>query len=327
MDNIYNIFTLLSLTCLVLALGEDSITIVHTPAAITFSPSPSLPGNELTKVLSKTLGFTPNTPLQWKGVTVRNPFGYANGLLVVEVIGDEKLQLEGINYPIKGKVNLDTVKDDLISLVEERSGEKAVIINDDDVDLYVMQNSGDSIEVMDIPYEHLNSSLDTDNLFLQKANLLSHIPDKLPDGEAAGSKMLIWVQTAMLPSLDSSYSADSAQGVEARNILTNLITKLSNSMQHNYKQVVVAVIYTSAATHNRVARSVSEGGETKNQTKIGNLTGSYTSMYPIMFNIFLWFGIAFALAVIVISYGIGNMDPGRDSIIYRMTSTKLKKDQ
>lgn len=308
-----------------MVLGEDSITIVHTPAGINFSPSSSLPGNELTKVFYKTMGFTPNTPLQWKGVGIKNPFSYANGLLVVEVIGGERLGLEGINYPLTGSVNLNTVKDNLIATVEERSGEKPVIINDDDVDLYVLQGSGDGVEVIDIPYQHLNSSHDTDKLFLQKAKLLSNIPNTLAGGDAAVSKMLIWVETDMIPTLDAAYSANSPQGIEGRNIITNLITKLSNSMQNTYKQVVVAVIYTSAAAHNRVVRSASGGA--KNATRIGNLTGSYTSMYPIMFNIFLWFGIAFALAVLVISYGIGNMDPGRDSIIYRMTSTKLKKDQ
>lgn len=45
-----------------------------------------------------------------------------------------------------------------------------------------------------------------------------------------------------------------------------------------------------------------------------------------MFNIILWFGVVMVFSLLAISYTIGYMDPGRDSIIYRMTSTRMKKD-
>ncbi|RWS28425.1 renin receptor-like protein [Leptotrombidium deliense] len=37
--------------------------------------------------------------------------------------------------------------------------------------------------------------------------------------------------------------------------------------------------------------------------------------------------ILFAVCVFGISVAIWHMDPGRDSIIYRMTSQRIKKDQ
>lgn len=40
----------------------------------------------------------------------------------------------------------------------------------------------------------------------------------------------------------------------------------------------------------------------------------------------LWFGVAMFFSLLAICYAIGTMDPGRDSIIYRMTSTRMKKD-
>ena len=56
------------------------------------------------------------------------------------------------------------------------------------------------------------------------------------------------------------------------------------------------------------------------------VAGVYSEMYPIFFNIFLWGGIAFALVIFAVAYGIWVMDPGKDSIIYRMTSQRIKKD-
>lgn len=62
------------------------------------------------------------------------------------------------------------------------------------------------------------------------------------------------------------------------------------------------------------------------QTENWNLAEDYNEDYPVVFNIILWFGVIFVFSLLAISYAIGNMDPGRDSIIYRMTSTRIKKD-
>ncbi|XP_046812729.1 ATPase H(+)-transporting accessory protein 2 isoform X2 [Vespa crabro] len=52
----------------------------------------------------------------------------------------------------------------------------------------------------------------------------------------------------------------------------------------------------------------------------------YTYNYPVIFNIFLWFGVVFVFSLLAICIAIADMDPGRDSIIYRMTSNRMKKD-
>eukprot|EP00053_Salpingoeca_punica_P001845 m.35144 g.35144 ORF g.35144 m.35144 type:complete len:474 (+) comp11251_c0_seq1:163-1584(+) len=48
------------------------------------------------------------------------------------------------------------------------------------------------------------------------------------------------------------------------------------------------------------------------------------SNYPVMVNIWLWVGIALILALLATCYVLGEMDPGRNSVIYRMTSQKPK---
>lgn len=57
-----------------------------------------------------------------------------------------------------------------------------------------------------------------------------------------------------------------------------------------------------------------------------NLAYKYNFEYAVIFNIVLWLMIVLALAVIVISYNLWNMDPGYDSIIYRMTNQKIRMD-
>jgi len=48
--------------------------------------------------------------------------------------------------------------------------------------------------------------------------------------------------------------------------------------------------------------------------------------YPAAFAIVAGVSIVLALAVLFIAVGLWNMDPGKDSIIYRMTTTRMKKD-
>jgi len=58
-----------------------------------------------------------------------------------------------------------------------------------------------------------------------------------------------------------------------------------------------------------------------------NLAEDVSEDYPIVFNIILFIGITLTLALIAISVAIATMDPGRDSLIYRVTSAqRFKKD-
>ncbi|XP_039312581.1 ATPase H(+)-transporting accessory protein 2 isoform X2 [Solenopsis invicta] len=52
----------------------------------------------------------------------------------------------------------------------------------------------------------------------------------------------------------------------------------------------------------------------------------YNEDYPVIFNIILWFCVVFFFSLLAICIAIADMDPGRDSIIYRMTSNRMKKD-
>jgi len=52
----------------------------------------------------------------------------------------------------------------------------------------------------------------------------------------------------------------------------------------------------------------------------------YSDMYPAIFNIILWLMIVIGVAFASVAYCIWFMDPGKDSVIYRMTANRMKKD-
>jgi renin receptor len=61
----------------------------------------------------------------------------------------------------------------------------------------------------------------------------------------------------------------------------------------------------------------------RNSFKVYNFV---SADYPAMFTLVAGIVIVLAAAIIFISVGLLTMDPGKDSIIYRMTTTRMKKD-
>jgi renin receptor len=58
-----------------------------------------------------------------------------------------------------------------------------------------------------------------------------------------------------------------------------------------------------------------------------NLAEDVDENYPIIFNILLFVGISLLITTLAICVAIATMDPGRDSLIYRVTSAqRFKKD-
>jgi len=52
----------------------------------------------------------------------------------------------------------------------------------------------------------------------------------------------------------------------------------------------------------------------------------YADNYPVMFHLIFWTSLVIGLAVIGISCAMFKMDPGLDTVIYRMTNQRIKKD-
>ena len=52
----------------------------------------------------------------------------------------------------------------------------------------------------------------------------------------------------------------------------------------------------------------------------------YSDVYSVMFNLFFWTSLVLTIIVISIVYVFLTLDPGADTIIYRMTAPRLKTD-
>jgi renin receptor len=125
--------------------------------------------------------------------------------------------------------------------------------------------------------------------------------------------------------LVAAHSKSSPAVKEAKKLLFKALDNLQTSVEKAYKgSVLVGVV----ATNGEFIRSKRQAEPTPTDTDDNplNLAPIYSPDYPVIFNIILWFSIVLVFSLLAISIAICTMDPGRDSIIYRMTSTRMKKD-
>lgn len=127
--------------------------------------------------------------------------------------------------------------------------------------------------------------------------------------------------------IDLSNLKDDAEKSKEISALTNEFVNLQRQIDGDASsQSLLAVIVSheddKSSNLSRRRRETIAGSTTNTY----NLAAYYDQNYPVIFNIILWFMVALGLSLLAVCYAIADMDPGRDSIIYRMTSTRMKKD-
>ncbi|XP_012284064.1 renin receptor isoform X2 [Orussus abietinus] len=218
---------------------------------------------------------------------------------------------------------------------------------------------------MDKSLKYLNLNNEEDRKFLEEVQLLHAIAKKVPSAIHVDSKPDVYwlVVSGLRPVLDL-HGKDSPAVKEALSLLNNGLNDVCKAFMEVYDYKVLIAAFTNDASQVRHTRSVilerqirdttnssSEPVSDDNDKNIGttsepevpketehnktrklikvedlNLAKQYSPDYPIIFNILLWFGVAFFFSLLAICIAIASMDPGRDSIIYRMTSNRMKKD-
>jgi len=132
-----------------------------------------------------------------------------------------------------------------------------------------------------------------------------------------------------LRAVEDTYGSDTAQLSDAHKLLNSFLQKITTDLRQIYKDsVVVQTLSLSPRPDNLIVRKTRSllDAQTDLSNATLNLAPEFSDMYAAIFNIILWIMIGFALAIFGISWGIWNMDRGRDSLIYRMTSQRMKRD-
>jgi len=312
--------------------GSGEFTVLTYPESVVFKGHDHIKQCLLKEIYSAALGFTTEQDSNWQGMYMLDPFNLARAVVTVFVDGVADIgEAKGHHFPLKTDEDESDTYDAMVRRMEDRypyGGSQFVR-----VELNLGQYGLDGIDMFNGVKEakpkktiNLKLSVEEDLQFLEELGLLIEIIKKIestpPKKEVSAD--IFWFKVSALHAVSDLHGENSTAVKEAKQLLVEAVERLNAAFNRMYSGRVLVNVITSDASHTRrVRRDATDPAEDFDSY---NLAKSYSADYPIIFNIILWFGVIMVFSLLAITLFIGNMDPGRDSIIYRMTSTRMKKD-
>ncbi|XP_075052520.1 renin receptor [Mixophyes fleayi] len=338
-----------------MAVSTADFTVLKSPQNQIFKQgSWPIPGERIPDVIALSMGFSVEEDLLWPGLGPGNIFHRPRATVLVTVTGVDKLPAADneISYPVENAVpySVDSVVNSIHSLFSE---EMPVVLQLAPIEerVYMVGKANTVFEDLAVTLKQLRSRLEQDNsilgslsvgslykndetdrLFFSELQVLQDIPNLLSRHKHLAKDNAPDIYSLELTGLEEikkRYGEDSVKFKDATRILSECLQNFSDDMYSIYGGnaiVEVVAVKTFEIPLTRKSRSILESEAISNPGSPYNLAYEYNFNYAVIFNIILWIMIGLALAVIAISYNMWNMDPGYDSIIYRMTNQKIRMD-
>ncbi|XP_061548842.1 renin receptor isoform X1 [Phycodurus eques] len=340
----------------------DGLTVLQAPDFVSFQKGEwPISGEKIPDLVALTMGFSVQEDLSWPGLQAGPLFQRPRANVLVVVRGADGLALPQsvASYPLENfflvssqpvPFTLDSVAETVHSLFaddtpvvlqlapsEERLymlGKANAVFEDLPVTLQQIRGrlSQDGSVLATLPLSSLSRNAEADLLFLSEIQVLRDITALLQRHRHLAkdhSPDLYSLELSGLEELTRVYGRDSPQYRDAAAILSSALQKFGEDVYGLYGDSAVVEVVTVKnfeAPLTRKSRSILESKQISNPGSPYNLAYKYNFHYAVVFNIVLWLTIALALAVIAVGYSLWNMDPGYDSIIYRMTNQKIRMD-
>ncbi|XP_054269657.1 ATPase H(+)-transporting accessory protein 2-like isoform X2 [Macrosteles quadrilineatus] len=307
--------------------GDGEVIIVSKSPNLEFRGHAECDSYIVKDILSTSLGFTTYPMSDWPGVYITSPFNFAESVVVIAVHGVASLPItDGHKFPYVADSPSDEIWATLESKILERYpyGENQSLVElnlEDDLRASEINLNKGSLKANRPTVKFLNEEEDDDSGFISQISTWRAVLDKVEEKGVPldGLPDLYWLNLRGLHPIVDIYGDNSEAANEAKNMVVSAIDRTKEVFERAYNNKTLVLVLLSDAAHTRRFRRAAD------EAKL-NLAPVYDENYPVFFNIFLWFTIAFIMSIIATSMVTACMDPGRDSIIYRMTSTRMKKD-
>ncbi|CAH0399151.1 unnamed protein product [Chilo suppressalis] len=317
--------------------ASGEFTVLHSPKSLKFTGSSKTLESQLKEIFSASLGLSVEENSEWNGLSIVDPFSTPEAIVEVYVDGVSSLGNPGLSKSKIYPLSVDEYEPDTFEAVEHRikqhftnGGNKLVKIDLSDIDQLISRTdvfgSITPPKAKKVTLQHLKYSIEEDFQFLTELEALKTVANQVKAIKPDDVIDFYNFRFRSLHALSDFHGPNSLQAKEAKKLLNEALLELSKAFEKAYDgSVLVTVVNTDVAHTRRTIRSPENEKQVQNGTVEHN-DDKYSSEYSAIFNIILWFGIVFSFTLIAIVYAIMDMDPGRDSIIYRMTSTRMKKD-
>lgn len=345
-----------------LTAAAGDFIILQSSKDVHFLPDASpIAADEIAPIIAASFGLPFQKNVKWDGLQEGSLFQRPKANVLISVSGISHGQLEikhEFHYKTTeadGGLNVDDLVDHIRGLewknepllVEFSADEEVFAVRshytelfanlpttlaalNDDVTNNMAQRWFSSAEL-----KSLNVSQPVDFFFLSELYMMQEIINTLLDNKAAiktYSPDFFHFSISGLEQLVDMYGLDSPQFTDALTLLKTVSQHVTAGLKQLYDDNIVIELVTlpagSQKPPSRHSRSLLADKKKKSEDKKNPLNRAprYSKDYPVIFHILLWSSLGLGLCVWFTSYAIWYMDPGRDSIIYRMTSQRMKRD-
>ncbi|KAL7736653.1 hypothetical protein ACLKA6_015288 [Drosophila palustris] len=293
--------------------GDGDFSVILSPSSVAFTGNDQLESSYIGDVLLAALGNAVIGSISWPGLTIKDPFSLAQtSLIIIQVRGIYHLPTppDSRVYRFTGsdaEDSLNYLASQLplaydINFVDHKHGVGEFLACFGTTDAPIVQ-----------PIEHLKP-----NQYWSHKHLLDQLG--LINLAAQHLDLVLKPSHALIfrLSLDRiARVAKYAPITEAKTLIAATAQNLLNVVKDRNESVLLV----------QITNKHSSPVLTRTQSKVQGSTNPFQKIitdlqFPVITNLVLWFTLAFAISVTVICYAIATIDPGRDSVIYRVSAIK-----
>lgn len=321
--------------------GSSSIRIPVVQDDIKFNSGVStIKSSQVGDLLSALNGYTVDPATGWSGLRSYNPLRHPKLFLVAEVGLFKGMSELTLNSNLHFKLDDDKP---LASEFESLKARSVARWPEAETSMQYVDSGADSQDAERIRQakELVNDELfDTekaaDRSFLLEYATLKDVVSKVSSASSAstaGPSTVFWVRLGSLKALAQAYGASDKKVERATQLFTSLVGTATGILETQPRALfmVIQEVESEAKRVKREEPAAAEGapaGAAANPLADAdwNLAHQYDSEFHVVFAITGFTMLIIVLGVFATSVGLWFMDPGRDSIIYRMTSQRIKMD-
>lgn len=296
---------------------------------IKFNTVHSIRASQVNDVLSALNGYTVHPNHAWQGIRSYNPIKHPTFFLIAdfEMPQDfpELTMNSNLHFELENDENLDNEFGKFLNrskkIWPDASGSMMPIVAAGEADQELPE---EAIEVLRAKNASFDTSNDSDRAFIMEyftlKNLIDETP-RLPVNQVPST--VYWISLDSIRRLATEYGVKHEKPQKAAKLFSELVGEATGKLESHPRSLFMVIQETDKPVSR--ARRAAEDGPTPSQPPVYSAY-EYDADWCVVFAMVTFTMLVFVLGIYATSIGLWFMDPGRDSIIYRMTSQRMKME-
>ncbi|KAH8415948.1 hypothetical protein KR222_004749 [Zaprionus bogoriensis] len=310
-----SILTFMIFVSAVRAYGE--LTILSSPKSLTFTGDDELRSIYVGDVLLAALGYAVTGDTSWSGMAIKDPFDLGKtSILVVYVRGVYHIPVNvSVNSYELFASETETSLDYLVSQLPKETVYNINFVSHDDGVITFRALFGNTSVPLVRPLHYLRPlEYFNHQHFLEEISYIHKISENLAAFLKPSHALILRI------SLDRISKVSRYETVNEAKLLIMVAVEKLRVAANMLESSVLFVQLTNRQESPKIPRDLDKPNNRNPFEKIVD-----DDKFPIIVNMLGWFTLTFVMIVAVACYSIVKIDPGRDSIIYRISSIDTTK--